>query len=133
MLYRKKEMHDGWVFRRGDIYLANLNPFRGSEQEGHQAGSCSSEQCRQFICTDADYRAGITSQLHKLGQPTHYLIRKRGRPFPGFHGGVGADPDDRQEPGRVLYRQNQQETMKKIDEVITVSLGMEVIEDVEAP
>ena len=25
------------------------------------------------------------------------------------------------------------ETMKKIDEVITVSLGMEVIEDVEAP
>ena len=23
MLYRKKKLHDGWVFRRGDIYLAN--------------------------------------------------------------------------------------------------------------
>ena len=34
MLYRKKELHDGWVFKRGDLYLANLNPFRGSEQGG---------------------------------------------------------------------------------------------------
>ena len=21
-----------WIYRRGDIYLANLNPFKGSEQ-----------------------------------------------------------------------------------------------------
>ena len=34
MLYRKKKLHDSWVFRRGDIYLANLNPFQGSEQGG---------------------------------------------------------------------------------------------------
>ena len=23
-----------WIYRRGDIYLANLNPFKGSEQGG---------------------------------------------------------------------------------------------------
>lgn len=25
-------MREGWIYRRGDIYIANLNPFRGSEQ-----------------------------------------------------------------------------------------------------
>ena len=27
-------MKADWVYRRGDIYLANLNPFKGSEQGG---------------------------------------------------------------------------------------------------
>ena len=27
-------LRSNWVFRRGDIYMANLNPFRGSEQGG---------------------------------------------------------------------------------------------------
>ena len=25
---------EDWIYRRGDIYLANLNPFKGSEQGG---------------------------------------------------------------------------------------------------
>ena len=31
---RTRELRLGWFFRRGDIYLANLNPFTGSEQGG---------------------------------------------------------------------------------------------------
>lgn len=31
---RTRELRTGWFFRRGDIYLANLNPFTGSEQGG---------------------------------------------------------------------------------------------------
>jgi mRNA interferase MazF len=31
---RKREIRDGWVYRRGDIYMADLNPFKGSEQGG---------------------------------------------------------------------------------------------------
>jgi len=27
-------MKENWVCRRGDIYMANLNPFKGSEQGG---------------------------------------------------------------------------------------------------
>lgn len=27
-------MKDDWVYRRGDIYLADLNPYFGSEQGG---------------------------------------------------------------------------------------------------
>ena len=29
-----REIRPDWRFRRGDIYLANLNPFTGSEQGG---------------------------------------------------------------------------------------------------
>ncbi len=28
------ELRENWVYRRGDIYIANLNPFKGSEQGG---------------------------------------------------------------------------------------------------
>ena len=27
-------LKENWVFHRGDIYMANLNPFKGSEQGG---------------------------------------------------------------------------------------------------
>ena len=75
MLYRKKEMHDGWVFRRGDIYLANLNPFRGSEQGGTRPVLVLQNNAGNLYAPTLII-APITSQLHKLGQPTHYLIRK---------------------------------------------------------
>lgn len=34
MYMKARELKAGWHFRRGDIYLANLNPFTGSEQGG---------------------------------------------------------------------------------------------------
>ena len=67
MLYRKKEMHDGWVFRRGDIYLANLNPFRGSEQGGTRPVLVLQNNAGNLYAPTLII-APITSQLHKLGQ-----------------------------------------------------------------
>ena len=32
--YRQPGTVKNWIYRRGDIYLANLNPFKGSEQGG---------------------------------------------------------------------------------------------------
>ena len=34
MRQNKDVLQPGWHFRRGDIYMANLNPFTGSEQGG---------------------------------------------------------------------------------------------------
>ena len=28
-------MNEDWVFKRGDLYFANLNPYFGSEQGGN--------------------------------------------------------------------------------------------------
>ena len=132
MLYRKKEMHDGWVFRRGDIYLANLNPFRGSEQGGTRPVLVLQNNAGNYYAPTLII-APITTQLHKLGQPTHFLIRREGGLY--RESMVELEQIRTIDKSRVEYYIGRisRETMKKIDEVITVSLGMDVIEDVEAP
>ena len=50
-------MKADWVYRRGDIYLANLNPFKGSEQGGKRTGRRSSEQYRQPAQFHPDHSA----------------------------------------------------------------------------
>ena len=32
--YRQPGTVSNWIYKRGDIYLANLNPFKGCEQGG---------------------------------------------------------------------------------------------------
>lgn len=31
---RRYRMKENWIYRRGDVYLANLDPYIGSEQGG---------------------------------------------------------------------------------------------------
>lgn len=31
---RRNRMKENWIYRRGDVYLANLDPYIGSEQGG---------------------------------------------------------------------------------------------------
>ncbi len=132
MLYRKKELHDGWVFRRGDIYLANLNPFRGSEQGGTRPVLVLQNNAGNYHAPTLII-APVTTQLHKLHQPTHYLIRKEGGLF--RESMVELEQIRTIDKCRIEYYIGRvsRETMRKIDEVITVSLGMEIYEDVEAP
>ena len=33
-------MNEDWVFKRGDLYYANLNPYFGSEQGGTRPVLC---------------------------------------------------------------------------------------------
>lgn len=32
---RRNRMKENWIYRRGDVYLANLDPYIGSEQAAH--------------------------------------------------------------------------------------------------
>ena len=132
MLYRKKEMHDGWVYRRGDIYLANLNPFKGSEQGGTRPVLVLQNNAGNFHAPTLII-APITTQLHKLHLPTHQLIHCEGGLYQESM--VELEQIRTIDKLRVKYYIGRlsRETMRKIDEVIAVSLGFEVIEDVEAP
>lgn len=65
----------GWVFRRGDIYIANLNPFKGSEQGGTRPvlvlqNDTGNHHCPTLIV------APVSSILKKRRQPTHVLLKK---------------------------------------------------------
>ena len=71
-------MKANWVYRRGDIYLANLNPFKGSEQGGKRPvvvlqNNIGNRHSSTLII------APITSRVEKnTGQPTHVNIGRIG-------------------------------------------------------
>ena len=64
-----------WVFRRGDVYIANLNPFKGSEQGGTRPvlllqNNDGNAHCPTLIV------APLSSVIKKKYQPTHCILKK---------------------------------------------------------
>lgn len=128
MLYRKKELHDGWVFRRGDIYLANLNPFRGSEQGGTRPVLVLQNDIGNYYAPTLIV-APITSRLQKLNQSTHFLLKREGGLYRDSM--VELEQIRTIDKSRVEYYIGKisRETMMRIDEVVTISLGIDINED----
>lgn len=68
-------MIKNWEYRRGDIYLADLSPFCGSEQGGVRPvvviqNNTGNKHAPTLVV------ATITAKTRKKAkQPTHYLIR----------------------------------------------------------
>lgn len=68
-------MNKNWVYRRGDIYLADLNPVLGSEQGGTRPviviqNNTGNKHAPTLIV------AMVTTRVTKKEKlPTHYLIR----------------------------------------------------------
>ena len=68
-------MIKNWEYRRGDIYLADLSPFCGSEQGGVRPvvviqNNTGNKHAPTLVV------ASITAKTRKkTKQPTHYLIR----------------------------------------------------------
>ena len=70
---RRNRMKENWIYRRGDVYLANLDPYIGSEQGG----------IRPVLIVQNDVgnrhsptviAAAITSQREKAKLPTHIEV-----------------------------------------------------------
>ena len=83
-----------WIYHRGDIYLANLNPFKGSEQGGTRPVLVLSNDIGNYYSSLITI-APITSQLKKTQQPTHVGL-------------PGTDPCDRQDADPEISREDQQ-------------------------
>ena len=67
-------MKENWVYRRGDIYMANLNPFKGSEQGGTRPVLVLQNNTGNLFCPTLIV-APLTTQVNKKkDQPTHYLL-----------------------------------------------------------
>ena len=47
-------MKEDWIYKRGDLYYANLNPYFGSEQGGTRPVTGSSKQCGEFFLPHFD-------------------------------------------------------------------------------
>ena len=112
---RTRELRPGWFFRRGDIYLANLNPFTGSEQGGTRPVLVLQNNDGNFYCPTLIV-APMTTQIKKLNQPTHYLIKTIDKSrIKGYLGKLT------------------KEQLSEIDDYLKISLGMHIPETVEAP
>ena len=68
-------MRKNWVYRRGDIYIANLNPFRGSEQGGTRPVLVLQNNDGNYYCPTLIV-APLSSKLKKPNLPTHFLLKK---------------------------------------------------------
>ena len=67
-------MRKDWVYRRGDLYLADLSPVRGSEQGGVRPVLVIQNDIGNFYAPTLIV-AMITTKKKSL-QPTHYRIEK---------------------------------------------------------
>ena len=74
---RDPRSNKDWVYRRGDIYLVNLNPFFGSEQGGTRPvvviqNNKGNKYCPTLIV------AVVTSHMKKTNLPVHCRFDKIG-------------------------------------------------------
>ena len=132
---RKRELHEGWVFKRGDIYLANLNPFKGSEQGGTRPVLLLQNNAGNHFSTTLIV-APLTSKLKKDKLPTHYVVSAGKKLQLNDESMVELEQIKTIDKLRILFYIGKVEAgdMKNVDEILKVSLGIENIpEDVEAP
>lgn len=64
-------LRSNWVFRRGDIYMANLNPFRGSEQGGTRPVLVLQNNTGNFYSPTLIVTPLTTKIEKKKDMPTH--------------------------------------------------------------
>lgn len=119
-------------FKRGEIYVANLSPYIGSEQGGTRPVIILQNNLGN-IYSPTLIVAPLTSRLKKKEIPTHYLIE---------------DMEALKENSLVLLEQIKtidkqrvgeyigkipDHDMKSIEKAITISLGFEIPIEIDAP
>ena len=130
--YRQPGTVSNWIYKRGDIYLANLNPFKGCEQGGTRPVLVVSNDIGNFF-SELLLIAPITSQIKKMEQPTHVLLQNvRGLSTDSV---VCLEQIKGIDKLRILKYLGKisKEQMAAVDEAALESLGIELPECVEAP
>ena len=130
--YRQPGTVNNWIYKRGDIYPANLNPFKGVEQGGARPVLVVSNDIGNFF-SELLLIAPITSQIKKIDQPTHVLLKNvRGLSTDSI---VCLEQIKGIDKLRILKYLGKisKEQMAAVDEAALESLGIELPECVEAP
>ena len=123
MRQNKDALRPGWRFRRGDIYMANLNPFKGSEQGGTRPVLVLQNNDGNIYCPTLIV-APMTTQLKKLNQPTHFLIKhNRALAAPSMVEFEQIKTIDKSRIASYIGTLTDEE-MKMIEKALRISLGM---------
>lgn len=65
-----------WIYKRGDIYLANLGAPNGSVQGGTRPVINIQNNTGSFFAPTLIV-IPLTTELKKLNQPTHYVLKRQ--------------------------------------------------------
>ena len=130
---RRYRMKENWIYRRGDVYLANLDPYIGSEQGGTRPVVVLQNNTGNYYCPTRSI-APITAKAGKKpSQPTHYYAERiRGLELPGMVLLEQIKTIDKRRVRKYLGRMTRQQT-DEIGEAIENALGLYVPEEMEAP
>ena len=126
-------MKEDWIYRRGDVYLANLDPYIGSEQGGIRPVVVLQNNTGNFFCPTLIV-APITSRTNKKSDlPTHYHVEKiQGTDCSGMVLLEQIKTIDKRRISKYLGKMTRRQ-MDEIGEVIETSLGLYIPEEMEAP
>lgn len=126
-------MKEKWIYRRGDIYFANLNPFIGSEQGGKRPVLVLQNNDGNFFSSTLIVAPMTTRVYKKQDLPTHYILEKaKGLSYPSI---VLLEQIRTIDKRRVIAYMGKvsKEQMSEIDDYIRTSLDLWIPETVEAP
>ena len=124
-------MKENWVYRRGDLYLANLGVPVGSKQGGVRPVVVLQNDVGNYYAPTITI-APLTSKIEKKRkQPTHFFLRKaKGLAKPSMVLAEQLDTCDKICVIRYLGRVSKGQ-MRGIDEAVRIQLGYYIPEQVE--
>jgi len=126
-------MKDDWIYHRGDIYLANLNPYFGSEQGGTRPVLVLQNNTGNFYCPTLIVAPLTTRRFKKPSQPTHYhLDNIKGMNGPSVVLLEQIKTIDKRRIRSYIGKLNRRQ-MEGVNEAIEISLGLYIPEEIEAP
>ena len=124
-------MKENWVYRRGDLYLANLGVPVGSKQGGVRPVVVLQNDAGNYYAPTITI-APLTSKIEKKRkQPTHFFLRKaKGLAKPSMVLAEQLDTCDKVCVIRYLGRVSKGQ-MRGIDEAVRIQLGYYIPEQAE--
>ena len=124
-------MKENWVYRRGDIYLANLGVPIGSKQGGVRPVVVLQNDVGNFYSPTITVAPLTTKIQKKRNQPTHYFLRKaKGLARSSMVLAEQLDTCDKTCVIRYLGKVSKGQ-MRGIDEAVKVQLGYYIPEQAE--
>lgn len=126
-------MKKDWTYKRGDLYYAALDPCIGSEQGGTRPILVLQNNVGNLHCPTVIVAPLTTKWIRKKRLPVHYFLEN----IPE----LGSDSIVLLEQIRTIDKRRIQSyighipayQMREIDDIIRISLGMYIPEEMEAP
>ena len=129
---KTRRLKEGWVFRRGDIYLAELEPRIGFVQSGTRPVVLLQNNCGNFFAPTLIV-APLTKHIEKKRNlPVHYRLDNKDILYPSMVMLEQITTIDKRQVKAYVGKVSRAD-MDEIAECIEKSLGIYIPEEMEAP